>query len=200
MTNGTGFIGASLIALVVERFILERYLGRKSLSTTSGRFAQTGASAMAVASMLIVASAGAGLLSGTVLLPVGATYLYAPVFIMVIMLCGLAGQMLFSSWRPRIALNGEFGKAVVIGSMIGYLTLVPQSGDFSLELSLARTVAHAAEAGGVFFLVKLLYCAIQEKSDFAKAATGGLLYARELATMGLLALVLKGISNVHLFK
>ena len=200
MTCGTGMIGASLIAIMAERFILDPYLGRKAMCTCSGRLAQTAAAGAAVAFMLTAAPAAAWLLTTRVLLSLGAAYLYGPLLIMLIMLFGLAGEMSLSMRRPFSSLNGEFGKTIVISSMLGFLLLVPRTGDFSQGLSLARTVATGAKAGGVFFLTTMLYNATKEKTTFSRDSTGTLLYAHELARMGLVALVLNGIAHLNFFK
>jgi Na+-translocating ferredoxin:NAD+ oxidoreductase RnfA subunit len=196
MIGGTGIIGASLIALFTERCILDRYLGCRVCISVTGRLSRNASGAAAVVFMLIAGSSAAWFTTMEVLRPLGMEYLYTPTLIMFFLLIGFAGELLPFPRRTVAPLNAESGKAVVISSLLGVLTIVPGTGAFSAGLSLTQ----AAEAGGAFFFIKMLYGVIREKSSSTKDSSGALLYARELAVMGLLALALGGITHMNFFK
>jgi Na+-translocating ferredoxin:NAD+ oxidoreductase RnfA subunit len=199
MMQGTGLIGAALIAVITERTILDPRIGKTPFSDKSNGFAQAAASGAAVLAMLVGGSALAHLFSNLVALPLNAAYLYGLSLITSILIIGLAGELLVSFRRPLAEVNRGIAKATAISAMIGLIALAPKASDHLAHgMPLERSVADAAAAGSVFLLCTLLYSGIRERFDFEKRAAGALLLARELAAAALLALALGSLATLHI--
>ena len=200
MIIGTHVVGASLIALIVDRILLERRLGATPFSGASTKISMTLGYALPVLVVLTLSTVAACALVNYVLRPLGAVYLQPMVFTMFIVATALAGELLLLRWQSPDMRNRVSGRTAVIAAILGFLVLVPRScTDGHYAFSYAGSAFDAASAGIVFFFVVFFWNGIREKIDLANEKNRPLSPAQELVAASLLALVLLGVSQLHFF-
>lgn len=200
MITGTHIIGASLIALLVDRLVLERHVGRTPFSGASTRISTTLSSALPVIVVLTLSSAMTCALVDYLLRPLGAAYLYPMVFAAAIAATAMAGELLLSKWLSPEMRNRVSGRTAVSAAVLGFLVLVPQNHSAgACAISPATGTLDAAIAGAVFLFVALIWNGIREKIDLANDTNSRLSPAQELVAAALTALVLSGVSGSNLF-
>ena len=199
MMHGLQPAGAALIAVLADRFVLDRCFGRRCMPTMLDRtFPEAGI----VPVLLTGGAAAAWVIAALVLNPLRAAYCYAPVLVAVILLLATGGEAVLERWRPFEMLNRVFGRAAVISSMLGLLVIVPAAGHHAVSFS--QSAAAGILTGTVFVIISLLYSGIREKAGLTcqtrltGTGRGSEAFAKELVAAGLLALVLAGVLNLNL--
>jgi Na+-translocating ferredoxin:NAD+ oxidoreductase RnfA subunit len=198
MIIGAPIVGASLIALLIDRFVIERRIGATPFSAPSTKFSTTVGSALPVLITLIISSAASGAITVYALQPLGAAYLQPIVFAALIVAISLGGEILLPQWQTQEMRNRVFGRTTVITAILGFLILLPQSRSTGPDkLSLAWSILNAAIAGITFFFVVLIWNGIHEKLYLARGPNERATLAKELVTASLIALVLLSISSLN---
>lgn len=195
MISGMQFAGAALIAVLADRFVLDRCCGTRSMTTALDRtFPEAGI----VPVLLAGGTAAAWVVTALVLNPLHAAYCYAPVLIAAILLLAAGGEAALARWRPFEMLNRVFGRAAVISSMLGMLVIVPAAGHPAF--SFPQSTGTGILAGTAFVIISLLYNGIREKTGQAGLTCQPRLeLAKECIAAGLLALVLAGVFHCNIY-
>lgn len=199
MIFNTPIVGASLIALLVDRLVLERRLGTTPNSCASTKISMTFGYALPVLIVLTLSTVGTCALVNYVLQPLGVAYLQTMVFAMFIVATTLAGELLLQQWQSPEMRNRVSGRTAVIAAILGFLVLVPRSFSGPGAFSCAGSVFDAGFAGIVFCFVVFFWNGIREKIDLANETTRPLSLAQELVAASLIALVLLSVSRLRFF-
>jgi Na+-translocating ferredoxin:NAD+ oxidoreductase RnfA subunit len=197
MIVGNHVVGASLIALLVDRLVLERRLGTTPFSATSSKFSMTIGYALPALIVLAISSLIASALVRYALQPLGAAHLYPVLFAAAVVATALAGELLLPKWLSPELRNRVSGRTAVMVMILGFLVMVPQG--TADPLSCGKNVCSAAATGIVFFIVTLLWNGIREKVELGSIDKKPLSPAQELVVAGLLALVLQSIAGLSFF-
>jgi Na+-translocating ferredoxin:NAD+ oxidoreductase RnfA subunit len=193
---GIGTIAASLIALAVDRCLLERRFGTHVYRTSTGRIAGNALSAIAVAAFLIIGAVLVWFVDTNILRPLNAEYLFIIALVMIFALLGLLVALPPVPQKFLSRFSAENGKTVVLSTLLGLLTLVPAPDAVDASPAFSSLVVAGAKSGALFLFVKIVYTSIREKQGASKPVPGALAYAHEFALMGVLALVLYGIAPI----
>lgn len=200
MIIGTHVIGASLIALLVDRLVLAHRLGPTPFSTASTKLSMAVGSALPVLIVVVISSALSCALVHFALGPIGAAYLYPMVFTAAVVATAFVGERLLTKGRSPEIRNRASGRTTIATAILGFLLLVPQGNTGAPDtLSCAQGTLDAAVAGAVFLCVTLLWNGIREKIDLMSGAKKPLSLAQELVAASLIALALQSISGLHFF-
>jgi Na+-translocating ferredoxin:NAD+ oxidoreductase RnfA subunit len=186
-------IGTALIAVLIERFVLEGRLGRTDLFGTSTDIAASLPGAGIVAAMLTVGTAGAWLT-----IPMGSAYCFPVALIGVILAATLAAESMLAQRYFFPACNRTFTRAAILSSLLGIMVFALQVGDTTHHaVSFAKSVGAALQAGAGFAVIRLMYYGARER--FVNGRLGAASVAQELTAAGLLALALTGITTLRIF-
>jgi Na+-translocating ferredoxin:NAD+ oxidoreductase RnfA subunit len=200
MTGGFYLVEAALIAVLVDRFILERSMGRTRLFAASATTGQPLIAGCIVTIMLAAATAGAGALDLLILLPLSAPFLFAVMLVSCIVFAAFAGEAIFSKRFPFEPVNRLFSRAAVVSSLLGLMTVVPLAREPAGGVSLLfRSTATAVQGGSIYLLILFVFNGIWEKATPPANSRTSAALARELVAAGLLAMVLRGLSYLRLF-
>lgn len=200
MIIGTHVIGASLIALLVDRLILARRLGSTPFSTASTKVSVAAGIALPVFFVVVISSAVSSAIADFALRPLCAAYLYPVVFTAAIVATAFAGEGLLTKWQSPEVRNRISGRTTIAAAILGFLVLVPFGNVGAPDtLSCAKGILDAVLSGAVFLGVTFLWNGIREKIDLMSDTKKPLSLAQELVAAGLIALVLLSISSLHFF-
>ena len=186
-------IGIALIAVLIERFVLDGRLGRTDFFATSTDIAASLPGAGIVAAILAVGAAGAWLT-----IPLGAAYCFPVAFIGVVLAAALAAESMLASRCFFPACNRIFTRAAIISSLLGVMAFVPQVGDTTHHtVSFGKIIGTALQTGAVFAVIRLMYYGARER--FVNGRPGAASVIQELTAAGLLALALAVVKTMPIF-
>jgi Na+-translocating ferredoxin:NAD+ oxidoreductase RnfA subunit len=195
MITGAHIVGASLIAQLVDRIVLDRRVGATPFSGASTKLSMAIGSTVPALVVLMLSATLACAFVNFLLRPIGAGYLYPLVFVAAIVAFSLSGELLFSKWQSPELRNRISGRTMVIATILGFLIIVPQTG----APGCARSALDAGLTGAVFFIVVVIWNGIMEKIALAAGPEKKLSLAQELIAASLIALVLLSISSLNFF-
>jgi len=191
------FVMVFLSAALVNNIVLSRSLGICHVASDSKRLETAFGLGVVVTFIVTVSSTVSFVLYTFVLRPLGLSYLYLVVFLLVIALSAIPAQSCFKRVAPKtyLAMNIKlpliFTNCAVLGAVL-----------LSVELfggSFAVTIAYALGAGTGFTLVMVLFSGIRERlaaSQIAPALQG---LPIALIILGLMSITFFGLTGlVHI--
>jgi Na+-translocating ferredoxin:NAD+ oxidoreductase subunit B len=196
MTGIPALVTAALAVVLVERFVLDRRLGRPSSYCLSSNSAAALADAGFVAGLLTLGAALAWPVAVFVLVPAHAEFCYGAVLVAVVSGLALAARPLLARQRNHSIDDRRCIRAAVVSSLIGIAVLVPQSIAGAGRIpAFMQYVGTAAIASAVYVIIRFIYGGIREHMTLVgngRSQSQSTLVS-EVLTAGLTALACAGL-------
>ena len=192
----THLLSLALGAILVENFVLVRFLGICPFLGVSGRMKTAGGMGVAVTAVMTLACALTYGINTFVLMPLRIEYLQTLAFILIIAVLVQFIELLLQKAAP--ALHAAFGiylPLITTNCAVFGVTLI----SVSEQLNFLESVVFGLAAGIGFTLAMLLFSSLRERLDFAdypKAFEG---FPIALITAALLALAFTGVSGMKIW-
>jgi|WetSurMetagenome_2_1015567.scaffolds.fasta_scaffold199171_2 Na+-translocating ferredoxin:NAD+ oxidoreductase RnfA subunit len=200
MINLGHLLGLSIIAVCVDRFVLDRCLGKGTALPSENPLKRSLSLGGCVTGVLLCASLFTGLAMDMVLTPIGVDYLLPVVFVIGITAVSLGAEFLFSIMRPFAPLHRMFARTTALCAILVLPLLAPLFGTFEQQYLLFRkSMILGGSAGIAFTIALLLFSGITQAPVFDKKERLGPSLSLELLTGALLLLACSGISSFPLF-
>jgi electron transport complex protein RnfA len=202
MSNITGLIGISIGAVLVNNFVLSRFIGICPFLGVSKKLSSATGMGMAVLFVMGIASAFTWVINTQILLPCKVEYLQTIVFILIIaalvqlveMIMQKYSQSLYESlgiYLPLITTNCAVMGVVLLNAGINQFTGRP--------FTLIESIVNGVMSGVGFMLALVLMAGVREKLELANIPE--LLEGLPIIfiTAGLMALAFLGFAGLKFF-
>jgi electron transport complex protein RnfA len=202
MSNITGLIGISIGAVLVNNFVLSRFIGICPFLGVSKKLSSATGMGMAVIFVMGIASAFTWVINTQILLPCKVEYLQTIVFILIIaalvqlveMIMQKYSQSLYESlgiYLPLITTNCAVMGVVLLNAGINQFTGRP--------FTLIESIVNGVMSGVGFMLALVLMAGVREKLELANIPE--LLEGLPIIfiTAGLMALAFLGFAGLKFF-
>jgi electron transport complex protein RnfA len=202
MSNITGLIGISIGAVLVNNFVLSRFIGICPFLGVSKKLSSATGMGMAVIFVMGIASAFTWVINTQILLPCKVEYLQTIVFILIIaalvqlveMIMQKYSQSLYESlgiYLPLITTNCAVMGVVLLNAGINQFTGRP--------FTLIESIVNGVMSGAGFMLALILMAGVREKLELANIPE--LLEGLPIIfiTAGLMALAFLGFAGLKFF-
>jgi electron transport complex protein RnfA len=192
-------LSLSIIAVLIDRFVLDRCLGKGDSFRNENTFKRSLSLGGCVSVVLVCATVLAGLAMDFVLMPLGLDYLLSLVFVVIIAALSLAAEFLFSAIRPFVQLHRLFSRTSALCAILVLPLLAPFFNGFAQQpLPLKKCMILGGTAGIAFTTILLLFSGIMQTPLFGKISHPRQSLSLELVTGALLLLAFAGISSCNL--
>lgn len=189
----------SIVAVIVDRHVLDRCLGRGYAFRNEHPFKRSLVLGACVTGILLLSSFFTGVAMDLVLTPLDAVYLLPLTYIIAIVATALCAELLFSLLRPFAQLHRLFARASVLAAFLVLPVLAPLFGAYEQEYLLYwRSVVLGGISGLAFTLALVLHTGITRMPVFTDGRRDDSL-ARELLIGALLLLAFEALSPLPLF-
>jgi Na+-translocating ferredoxin:NAD+ oxidoreductase RnfA subunit len=200
MINPGHLLSLSIIAVCVDRFVLDRCLGKGDALPSENPFKRSLSLGGCVTGVLLCACLFTGLAMDIVLTPIGVEYLLPIVFVISITAVSFGAEFLFSAVRPFAPLHRMFARTTALCTILVLPLLTPLFGAFEGQYFLfKKSMIVGGSAGIAFTIALLLFSGITEAPAFDKKKRSEPSFSLELLTGALLLLAFAGISSFTLF-
>jgi Na+-translocating ferredoxin:NAD+ oxidoreductase RnfA subunit len=200
MINPGHLLGFSIIAVCIDRFVLDRCLGKGNAACSENPFKRSLALGGCVTGVLLCASLFTGLAIDLVLTPIGVHYLLPIVFVISIATASLGAELLFSIIRPFAQLHRMFARTTAHCTILVLPLLAPLFGAIEQQYPIfKKSMVLGGAAGIAFTAALLLFSGITQAPVFGKTKRSERSFPLELLTGALLLLAFAGISSFPLF-
>ncbi|MBN2035415.1 MAG: hypothetical protein JW768_01615 [Chitinispirillaceae bacterium] len=197
MTGLTYLAGISLVALLIDRYALDRCLGKAMAYPGVNELVKDVMRGTVMTVILVLGTGTARLIANAVLLDTGVAYIYPMFLIGSVVAFSLAGELLFSLIHPRASFHRLFARTSVLCSLLCFARFMDAP---ATSVYPAATLTHAAEAGAVFTGVLILFNGIRNLSVSDNKLSMAARLTREVLIAGLLLLAFSGIESLPLFR
>ena len=198
MINPGHLLSLSIIAICIDRFVLDRCLGKGNASRNENPFKRSLSLGGCVTGVLLCASLFTGLAMDLVVTPIGVDYLLSLVFVISIAAISLGAEFLFSVMRPFTQLHRMFARTTVLCTILVLPLLAPLFNEFEQQyLLFKKSMILGCTAGITFTITLLLFSGITQAPVFGKKTDSERSLSLELLTGALLLLAFAGISSFH---
>jgi len=204
MTNGlTGIIQISIAAVLIQNFVLARFLGLCPFFGVSKKLSSATGMGMAVVFVMTVASMFTWWINKAILINMGVEYLRTIVFILVIASLVQLLEMVLQKFTPALyeSLGIYLPLITTNCAILGVAIINTGVNVFSgTEYSFVESVVNGAASGIGFTLALVLMAGLRERLELADIpkSLDGLPIA--FITAGLMALAFLGFSGLSFFK
>jgi Na+-translocating ferredoxin:NAD+ oxidoreductase RnfA subunit len=196
MINPGLLLSLSIIAVCIDRFVLDRCLGKGNALHNENPFKRSLSLGGCVTGVLLCASLFTGLAMDLVLTPIGVDYLLPVVFVISITAVSFGAEFLFSAVRPFAQLHRMFARTTAICAILVLPLLAPLFGEFEQQyLLFKKSMVLGGAAGVAFTIALLLFSGITQAPVFGKKKPSERSLSLELLTGALLLLAFAGISS-----
>jgi Na+-translocating ferredoxin:NAD+ oxidoreductase RnfA subunit len=191
----------SLLAVLVDRFALDKRIGKTPFSSSSTNLVRRLPDTGIVVALLCGGAIGSWLLTSVLLIPLGAASCSLPAYLVTVLGLAMGGEALLARWWQFEVLNRIFTRAAILSSLLGAVALMPWPGDHpGAAASFLHSIKTALLTGMIFAVVRMFYDGVMEKAGVFDERQSGKLLARELAAAALVALALGGVSAVNFLR
>lgn len=189
MTGTMTLVAVALVAVLAERFVLDRCFGRMPFSLLSRNSADALYDTGLIAAILTLGAALSWPLAAFVLVPARAEYGYGAVLVAALTGLAIAAEPLVARRRSYYMARRQCMRAAAVSSLIGIMVLVPQAvGDAGRFPDFTRSAGAAAMAAAVYSFIRFLYGGVREHVALAEKGEGRWPIFYWLLTAGLVAL------------
>jgi Na+-translocating ferredoxin:NAD+ oxidoreductase RnfA subunit len=200
MINSGHLLGLSIIAVCLDRFVLDRCMGKGNTVRSENTFKRSLSLGGCVTGVLLCASLFTGLVMDLFLTPIGVDYLLPLVFVIGIAAVSLCAEFLFSITRQFTQLHRLFARTTAIGTILVIPLLAPLFGAVEQQHPVFKKSMILGGAAGIAFTAALLlYSGITQAPVFGKTKGSERSFSLDLLTGALLLLAFAGVSSFPLF-
>jgi Na+-translocating ferredoxin:NAD+ oxidoreductase RnfA subunit len=198
MINPGHLLSLSIVAICVDRFVLDRCLGKGIAFQGESSFKRSFSLGGSVTGVLLCSSLVTGLVMDLILTPIGVDYLLPLVFVISIAVISLGAEFLFSAMRPFTQLHRMFARTTVFCTILVLPLIAPFVNEFEQQcLLFKKSMILGTEAGITFTIALLLFTGITQAPVFGKKTDSERSISLDLLTGALLLLAFNGISSFH---
>ena len=198
MINPGHLLSLSVIAICIDRFVLDRCLGKGYAFQNENPFKRSLSLGGCVTGVLLCASLCTGLAMDLVLTPTGVDYLLPLVFVISIAAVSLGAEFLFSVMRPFTQIHRMFARTAVLCTILVLPLLAQLFRGFEQQyLLFTKSMILGSTAGITFTIALLLFTGITQAPVFGKKTDSERSISLDLLTGALLLLAFNGISSFH---
>ncbi len=195
MDSVFSFISLALTAILVENFVLVKFLGVCPFVSSNTKPSSAAAMGTSVLLVMTAASAGCALLNNYVLVPFGLQYLRIVAFLIIILVIVTLFDMLLrlSMHRLYSLMGRNFSMLLTNCAILGVVLI-----NTSSQSGILMSTLYGLLAGTGFMIAMVLYSLIAERLQFADipAAFQGLPVA--MISAALLALSFMGFTGLRI--
>ncbi|MDR0325371.1 MAG: electron transport complex subunit RsxA [Oscillospiraceae bacterium] len=191
-----GLITLSLGAILIENFVLVKFLGICPFIGVSKKLDTALGMSMAVVFVMTVSSAATWAVQEFLLVPLGVEYMGMVAFILVIAALVQLVEMFLQKIAPALhkALGVYLPLITTNCAILGVAIINAENGSGFFE-----SVLFAFLSGVGFSLALLLFCSIRARLEFSEHPEAFEGFPIALVTAGLLALAFTGFSSIRIF-
>ena len=192
----TQILALALGAILVENFVLVRFLGVEPFLGASKKMNTALGMGGAVILVLSAASAAAYLLNRYMLEPLGLEYMRTAVYLLVIAALTQLTDMLIRKAAPaaRRSMGNYLPLVTANSAVLGIAVINTQSG-----LGLLGSVVYGVAAGFGFMLALILFASVRERLEFSDIPQSFEGFPIALVTAALLSMAFMGFQGLNVF-
>jgi Na+-translocating ferredoxin:NAD+ oxidoreductase RnfA subunit len=197
MMHASYLMGMSLVAILIDRYALDRCLGKVNIYPNVNELVKDAARGIAVMVVLVLATGGAWLIADSVLFGAGLEYLYPLCMISIVVAISFSGELLFALWNPQKPFHRLFARTSVLCSLLYFTQFMVGAGTPG---SLKTTLVQAATTGIIFTGMLVLFNGIRNRAIPEKNLSTLARLTREILIAGLLLLAFSGVETIPFFR